>query len=91
MNIAQGLIAFFDRINDNPECNDVIDLIDGQILVHHLFVDAVEVLGPAFDGCLNPDFFQFSGDQICNFQDKLFAFIPPMCSLGLDFFVYIRL
>ena len=49
MDDAQRLIAvlFLVRIEDDPEGRQVVDLIEIDVLLLHLFVDAVEMLGPA--------------------------------------------
>ncbi len=44
MNVPQDLVAFLDGFNDDPEGEDIVDLVRGEVLVQHLFVDAVEVL-----------------------------------------------
>jgi len=42
-------IAFGDRVHQHPDGDQVIDLVKGPVLDHHLPVDAVKVLRPPFD------------------------------------------
>ena len=47
MNDSQSRITFRDRIDDDADRKEVIDLVDGLILIDHLLIDREKVLDPA--------------------------------------------
>jgi hypothetical protein len=49
MDDSQGLVAVFDCVQDDPEGDYVINLLELQVLGFHLFVDAVKMFGAAAD------------------------------------------
>ena len=54
---AQGRVAVLDGIHDDPHREQVVDLIQSLVLVHHLFINTEEMLRPAFYLGFNPCFF----------------------------------
>ena len=62
---SQRLIALCDRIYDDPDGADIVDLAEGQVLALHLAVDAVDVLGPALNLGLQP----FTGEVLLDVGD----------------------
>ena len=53
MNNAQCGIAVLHRADDDADREQVVDLVDRLVLVHHLFIDAEEVFDAAVDFALN--------------------------------------
>ena len=49
MNDSQGVVALGDRVNDHADRRKVVDLLEVDLLLQHLLIDAPEVLGPALD------------------------------------------
>ena len=54
MDDAQGCVAVLDRLHDNPDCEQVINLIQGLVLVHHFFVNTEKMLHPPVHMGLDP-------------------------------------
>ncbi len=50
MDITEDGIAVLLRVGDDPQCHQVIDLVEGVMLVMHLLVDRVDALDPVGDG-----------------------------------------
>ena len=46
MDHAQSRVAVLHRVHDDPHREQIVDLIQGLILVHHLLIDAEEMLHP---------------------------------------------
>ena len=49
MHYPKGGVAVLYVMNYYPYRKEVIDLVEGLLLIHHLFVDRKEVLCPAVD------------------------------------------
>ena len=50
MDVSEDGIAVLLRVGDDPQCHQVIDLVEGVMLVMHLLVDRVYALDPVGDG-----------------------------------------
>ena len=44
MDDAQRRITILDAVHNNPHGKQIVNLVESLILVHHLFVDAEEML-----------------------------------------------
>ena len=70
---AERRIAVLDRVHDDADGEQVIDLVQGLALVHHLFVDAEEVLDSAVDLGLDPGLLDVLPHLLGNLLHELLA------------------
>ena len=73
MNDTQGRIAILYRIHNNTHGKQIINLIDGLILILHFFVDAEEMLYAPVNLCFDAGIFNMLTDLIHNALDIFFA------------------
>ena len=71
MDHTQGRIAVLHIVHQDPHCKEVVDLIQGLLLVHHLFIDAEEMLDPAHHLGLDPSLLHMLGDLVYDTRDEL--------------------
>ena len=91
MHDSEGRVAVAHRIDDDADRKEIIDLIEGLVLVHHLFVDREIVLDPSVDLSLNPCFLDLLSDDVDEPRDKLLALRLPLVDLLHEVRVDIRL
>ena len=77
---AQGAVAVAHVVDDHPDADQVVDLVEGPALDDHLLVDAPQVLGAAMDVAGDSDF----GQQALHFGDDLGEVEVPLRSPVLD-------
>jgi len=77
MDQAQDSIAVGNRIDDDPGGEQVIDLFELLALGLHLAIDAVEMLGPAFDICFDAHL----ADLVLELDDDVFQILLPFGAL----------
>ena len=53
VNDAERGVAVLDRIDDDPDRKEIVDLVERLPLIHHLLVDAEEVLHASVHLCLD--------------------------------------
>ena len=80
MDSAQGAVAVTHVVDDHPDADQVVDLVEGPALDDHLLVDAPQVLGAAMDVAGDSDF----GQQALHFGDDLGEVEVPFRSPVLD-------
>ena len=49
MDHAEGRVTVFHRVNNNPYCKKIVNLVYRLILINHLFVDTEEMLDSSID------------------------------------------
>lgn len=80
MDDAQDGVAVRDGIHDDPDRDQIIDLIEGFLLQHHLAVDGIEMLGAAVDVVMNALGIEALGKLG---DDQADAFLP-LCPFHAD-------
>ena len=73
---AQDGIAGGHVVHDDPHRVQVVELLQGHFLAHHLPVDAVDVLGPAEHPGMDAGFVQFLPEFVYEVVDEAFALGP---------------
>jgi hypothetical protein len=91
MHHAQGRVAVAHLIDDDAQRAHVIHLIEIEMLLAHLVPDAVDVLGPAINGCVR----QSGLGELCleardRRRDERLAFEALFIQLAGDLFVGFR-
>ena len=72
MDEAKGAVTLGQRIQNDPDRVDIVDLVEGLILHDGLAVDAVDALDPALDGgTLDAAFHQTALDDARHLDQKL--------------------
>jgi hypothetical protein len=61
---AQGRVAVADRVDEHPDADEVVDVLEAQLAGDHLLVDRVVVLRAPFHGRLDLGLAQVSGDVL---------------------------
>ena len=70
---AQRRITVLNRIYDNPDSKQVINLVDGLMLVLHLFVNAEEMLDTTVNLSFDSRLFDVLGNLVHDSLNILFA------------------
>ena len=73
MDHAQRRITVLNRIYDNPDSKQVINLVDGLMLVLHLFVNAEEMLDTTVNLSFDSRLFDVLGNLVHDSLNILFA------------------
>ena len=73
MNNAQHRIAIPHGLYNNPNGEEVIDLVNGLILIDHLLIDGEEVLNPPLDICLDSAFLDMLSHLFHDGIDTVFS------------------
>ena len=60
------------RLYQNPNCKQIVDLLDRLVLVQHLLINTEEMLDSAVDGKLDPGVFDMSADLLHDPLNVLF-------------------
>ena len=76
MDNAQGGITVTDGIDDDPDCEQIVDLVQGLALVMHLFVNAEVMLDTAVDPGLDAGSLYMLAYVGHDLGDVLFTFGP---------------
>ena len=87
MHLTQHSVAVPDSLHDHPDGDQVEDLIQLLVLVHHFLIYTVELLGAARDFVIHIQQIQGGPDVIHDFSDELF----PFCFLRTDFLLQFRI
>ena len=74
MDNSKRRITVFYRIYDNTDCKQIIDLIHRLILIHHLLINAEEMLHTSVHFCINVRILHMRGNLIHDLLDKFFPF-----------------
>ena len=78
----QGRITVFHCIYNDPHREQIIDLVQGLILIYHFFVNAEEVLDPAVDLGMDPGVVDMLPDLSHDLIDESLTF----ASFQIDLF-----
>ena len=80
MDNSQCRITVFDRIHNDTDCKQVINLIYCLILIDHLLINTEEMLYTSIYICFDPRIFHMHGHFIHNLLDKFLT----LCFSGID-------
>ena len=83
-------ITVIDRINDDTNCDQIIDFIDAAIDSLHLAVDAVQMLRAAADGSMDACVRHLFDDALHGVVQNLFAVGALLLKLAFDIGVFVR-
>ena len=78
----QRCVTVLHRIYNDPDCKQIVDLIQGLILINHLFIDTEEMFDPAVDLGMDPGVIDMLPDLSDNLIDERLTF----ASLQIDLF-----
>ncbi len=84
---SQDVITFLDRIDDDPEGRDVIDLIEIDVLIPHLHIDAVDLFQAARHFALDAVFVKLFQQGPFHFIDITGPFLLSLGDLTLDILI----
>ena len=91
MNDAERGIAVLDRVDDDPDRKEIIDLVERLALIHHLLVDAEEVLHASVHLGLDAGLLHLPRDFLCDLCHILLPLALPLADLLHQIVVDIRL
>ena len=91
MNHTKGSITVFYCIHNNPDCEQVIDLIQCLVLIHHFLIDTEEMFHSSIYLCLDPCLVNMLFHMIYNTLNKLLTFCFTQCNLFHQIIIDIRL
>ena len=91
VNDSQRSVTVFHRIYNDPDCEQIIDLIHGFILVDHLFIYTEEMFHSTVDFRLNVRIFHMSGDLIHDLLNELLSLCLSRIDLFHQIIEYFRL
>ena len=74
MDHAQGRVAVLHRIHDDPDREQVVDLIQRLVLVLHLLIDAEKMLDPAVQPGLDAGILHMLGNLFHDLADVSLPF-----------------
>ena len=83
MHNAESGVTVLDRIGDDADGHQIVDLIESALLALHFLVQRVEAFGAAFDFGGEAVFDHFFANGVLNFVEKLFLNF----GFGGDFFL----
>jgi len=83
MDDPQDLVAFLERIDDDPERHDIVNLVWREVLLLHFLVNAVKVFLPPLDGGLDAGFLQLRGKKLDHLPDEFLPCIRLSASSDL--------
>ena len=89
MDVAQGQVAFWNGIHDDADGEDVEDVLELAVAVHHLVVDAVNVLGAPLDGAVEVFQGHLDLQRPDNGLDVLFSAFLVLNERFDDFLVFV--
>ena len=72
VNHAKGRITVLHRVHNDADGKQIIDLVDGLVLVLHLLIDAEKVLDPPVDLSFDPCIFDMLAHLVHNALDIFF-------------------
>ena len=81
MDNAQHRVAVRHRIHQHADGNQIIDLLKGLVLQHHLPVNRIKVLGPPVDVVADMLLIQLGGKLLDNHANVFLAFRPLQANL----------
>ena len=90
MNDTKCRITVLDCIHQNTDSKQVINLIDGLILVDHLLVDTEEMLDSSIHLCLDSGIIHMLLDLFYNIADKFLTLALTKCNLLNQIIIYVR-
>jgi hypothetical protein len=86
---AQGGVTVADRVHQDPDAHEVVDVVEVLVPDDHLLVDRVIVLGPTGDRGLDPCRPQIVGDLVPDHAEALFALRRAVAYHADDFLVHL--
>ena len=81
VDLAEYLITLVHRSDDDPDGGQIVDLIERLVLVLHLFIDGVEVFGPAEHLAVNVALFQNAVDLFHDEIDEAVALLQLLMDI----------
>lgn len=91
MDNPQDAVAVLYAVNQDTDCQKVIDFIDAFVVFLHLLVDAVKALGTALDFTFDPTITAQMAQFVHGFLDHGFPFVPFDLDLLHKLIVMLRL
>ena len=91
MDHTQGRITVLHRIHNDPHCKNIVDLVQGLVLVHHLLINTKEVLHPAADLTFDLRMLHVGADLLDDLVDEILSGLAGQGYLFLEIIINVRL